>query len=107
MSNETTPAIERATKVMQDEVNSWHTYDTRDLGDAYHESVGEAAVEKIPDALSAALDIEEMAREMVKHQRVAPYSERQCMCGVTVPSKETGAQHVAAAIRAALLGSTP
>lgn len=105
MSDQITPAVERATKVMQDEVNSWHVYDTRDLGDAYHESVGEAAVEKVPDALAAALDVEEMAREMVKHQRVAPYSDRQCMCGVTVSSKETGAEHVAAAIRTALLGA--
>jgi hypothetical protein len=99
MSNETTPAIERAAAALSEYVGT-HTQDME------AEGVPEMAVREaeVREALSAALDVEEMAREMVKHQRVAPYSERQCMCGVTVSSKETGAQHVAAAIHAALLG---
>lgn len=88
MSETFTPAVERAAELL------------------IHEAETTGLIrDDVRNGLGAALDVEEMALEMLKHQRIAPYSERQCMCGVTVSSKETGAEHVASALRASILGA--
>lgn len=98
MSTETTPAVQRAAEAQFRRYDSEYDHSSMGAADFY---------ETAREDIAAALNVEEMARAMVDHRRIPPYNGDQahCSCGDSYNTRIGAAEHVATAIRTAILGA--